>query len=26
LFIFVSGNPAIKDDKNYINKEWGLVQ
>lgn len=26
LFIFVSGNPAIKDDKNYINKEWGIVQ
>ena len=26
LFIFVSGNPAIKDDKNYINKEWGIIQ
>lgn len=26
LFIFVSGNPAIKNDENYINKEWGLVQ
>lgn len=26
LFIFVSGNPSIESDNNYINKEWGIVQ
>ncbi len=26
LFVFVSGNPSIEADKNYINKKWGIVQ
>lgn len=26
LFFFVNGNPSIKNDANYINKQWGVVQ